>query len=117
MRQFENSTVIMGPAVISSPVDITRSIKEQRSIGKIPVRLALERINRLQIPLSSSRGERENNSASRDTAGSSRSIEVPIPNNHPSSRASCSVRAARKSVTDLESPGSTLDLMDFVNCA
>src|SRR5205807_7931196 len=103
-RQFVNSADIMCPAVISSSVDPTRSIEEQRSIGKTPVRLALERINRPEIPLSSARREFENNSASIGAAAGSRPIEVAIAQNHPSSRACGSVRAARKSVNDLEDP-------------
>src|SRR5438876_10127959 len=40
--QLVRSADIISPAVISGSIDITRSIEEQRAIGKTPVRLASE---------------------------------------------------------------------------
>src|SRR5439155_22357530 len=85
-RQLVNSADAINSAVISRSVDITQTIEEQRAIGKTPVWLAPEGINRPEIPLSHTPGRKlENNSASISATGSSRAIEVAMAQNHPSS--------------------------------
>src|SRR6266404_5006614 len=106
-RELVDGAIFVITTVNCGSVDISQTIEEQRAIGKTPVRLAPEGINRPEIPLSNTPGRKlENNSASITAAGSSRAIEVAMPQNHPTSRACGSVRAARKSVNHLEVPSS-----------
>src|SRR4029077_18664058 len=97
---------------------MTHMVEEQRAIGKTPVRLASERINRPEIPTSGTLGRKlEHNSASISAAGSRSAIEGDMAQNHPSSGAGGAVRAACKSVNDAERVSSIVFAMDFVNGA
>src|SRR4029077_3982874 len=94
------------------------TIEEQRAIRKTPIWLALEGINRSKMPIANSHGRQlENNSASISAAGGGRAVEVPMAQNHSSSRTRTSVRTTRESVNDSEYPSSIWFLMDFVNCS
>src|SRR5438094_4791777 len=57
-RQLVNSADAISSAVISGSVDITRTIEEQRAVGKTPVWLAPEGINRPEMPLSNANGRK-----------------------------------------------------------